>query len=321
MDWLLDPSTAENASALRVEIGAYLRRHATEPDAVAIAEITVSELINNAVEHAGGNVWVSLEWTGLSPVLSVHDLGPLFALDVVNPDVSSLRGRGLWLVSTLASDLAVAAKRGGGKQVSATLPVQRLLEPSFAFPAREVNPLPGLSEAGPGGFGRESFLRALVVEQCRTVEEVSGPGAAQEIVAHVGATVGGQMEAEYRAAHGITGPLDNEQIADCYVRLKAAIGGGFFVIEVSDDHIVLGNTRCPFGDAVTQAPSLCRMTSSVFGGIAARNHGHAVVQLEERIAVGDPGCRVTVALGTSSPTGAGHRYGEVPEPLANVQPR
>jgi hypothetical protein len=39
------------------------------------------------------------------------------------------------------------------------------------------------------------------------------------------------------------------------------------------------------------------MTSSVFGGIAARNTGGAVVQLEERIAVGDPQCRVTVWLG------------------------
>lgn len=38
------------------------------------------------------------------------------------------------------------------------------------------------------------------------------------------------------------------------------------------------------------------MTSSVFGGIAARNGTDAAVQLEERIAVGDPECRVTVWL-------------------------
>ena len=46
-----------------------------------------------------------------------------------------------------------------------------------------------------------------------------------------------------------------------------------------------------------QAPSLCRMTSSVFGGIAARNSDDgASVLLEERIALGDPGCRVVVEL-------------------------
>ena len=37
------------------------------------------------------------------------------------------------------------------------------------------------------------------------------------------------------------------------------------------------------------------MTSSVFGGIAARNGANDVaVHLEERIAVGDPQCRVIV---------------------------
>jgi len=53
------------------------------------------------------------------------------------------------------------------------------------------------------------------------------------------------------------------------------------------------------------------MTSSVFGGVAARNHpGGASVLLEERIAVGDPGCRVVVYLG-DAPAAAGpvtHRY-------------
>jgi hypothetical protein len=39
------------------------------------------------------------------------------------------------------------------------------------------------------------------------------------------------------------------------------------------------------------------MTSSVFGGIAARNAGGASVVLEERIAMGDPECRVVVWLG------------------------
>ncbi len=85
------------------------------------------------------------------------------------------------------------------------------------------------------------------------------------------------------------------------MRLKHAIDGGFSVVEVTDERIVLANTRCPFGDAVRRAPALCRMTSSVFGGIAARNSdGEAAVVLEERIAVGDPGCRVVVYLGASA---------------------
>jgi len=86
-------------------------------------------------------------------------------------------------------------------------------------------------------------------------------------------------------------------MSDLYVRLKRAIEGDFFVIRADDERIVLGNNACPFGPVVQHAPALCRMTSSVFGGIAARNRGSSAVQLEERIAVGDPQCRVTVWLG------------------------
>ena len=118
------------------------------------------------------------------------------------------------------------------------------------------------------------------------------------------------MEAEYRSARTVVGRMTPPQIADCYLRLKHAIDGEFFVIEASADRIVLGNTRCPFGDVVRRAPALCRMTSSVFGGIAARNSDHqASVVLEERIAVGDPGCRIVVYLDREpEEPGAAHRY-------------
>jgi len=322
VDWLLSPPTPQTASALRQEIGAFLRRHGDDPESAAAAELTVSELLMNAVDHASGDIWVSVDWSGSRPLLTVHDLGPMFHLDLAHPDLTALRGRGLWLVSKLVPDLTVAAKRGAGKRVSATLPVQRGGEESFDPPPRAVDPLPSLADAGPDGFDRDAFLRALVVELSRTMEESRGPGPAQELVAHVGATVGGQMEAEYRTARAIVGRLSTEQMAECFVRLKAAIGGGFYVIEVADDRIVLGNTRCPFGEAVRRSPALCRMTSSVFGGIAARNRGEAVVRLDERIAVGDPECRVTVLLGAAAAPGAatlgagpsaddatgGHRY-------------
>jgi hypothetical protein len=104
------------------------------------------------------------------------------------------------------------------------------------------------------------------------------------------------METAYRAAHDVVARLSPEQIADCYVRLKHAIDGAFRVVEVDDHRIELANSRCPFGKDVEHAPALCHMTSSVFGGIAARNTaGDAVVvSLDRRIAVGDPECRVTV---------------------------
>jgi predicted ArsR family transcriptional regulator len=120
------------------------------------------------------------------------------------------------------------------------------------------------------------------------------------------------MELEYRAATGATGPLEPDRLAECFVRLKHAIDGGFFVVEIDDNVIVLENDRCPFGDAVRLAPSLCRMTSSVFGGIAARSaRRDATVRLDERIAIGDTRCRVVIELDPLCPPGEqsrGHRY-------------
>lgn len=104
------------------------------------------------------------------------------------------------------------------------------------------------------------------------------------------------MEAEYRQEKDVTTALTAEQMADSYVRLKHGIDGDFYVQEVTDERIVLGNRRCPFGEGVTRVPSLCMMTSSVFGAIARANGAHGEVELQERIALGDPECKVIVHL-------------------------
>jgi DNA-binding NarL/FixJ family response regulator len=122
------------------------------------------------------------------------------------------------------------------------------------------------------------------------------------------------MEEAYRKARLISGRLSPGQMADLYVRLKGAIDGDFYVIEADEQKIVLGNRKCPFGDVVQRQPGLCRMTSSVLGGIAARNAGESAVVLEERIAFGDPECRVVVWLDhseTSDPDAADRYRGPV----------
>lgn len=313
MDWFFDARDTSALRALREEVGGYLRRHA-DPDAdVVAAELAFTELVANAIRHAPGPAWVHLDWSGRQPVVEVHDLGPGFELDPSLPaDPLAPRGRGLFIVSHLTEELGVAAKRAGGSRVRMLLTVTRPVE-------RRHDPAPSAAAALPttdevnadGAFGKEAFLRALVVEMARAVEREEGPDAAEAVVAQVGANIGGRMEDEHRRARAITGRLAPDQIADLYVRLKAAIQGDFYVIEVTDERIVLGNRACPFGAVVTRAPGLCRMTSSVFGGIAARNTGGASVVLEERIAVGDPECRVVVWLGDRHAENAdfvGHAY-------------
>lgn len=331
VDWYLNGDDAQALGALRRELVAYLRRHGEADSDLDSAELVVGEAVGNAVRHAGGPVWVSLSWREVSPTLTVRDLGPGFdpgllaraagdtlgvldagtegltgeTMDLEDPrvfeadlDVLAEGGRGLFLITHLAPTLEAHSRAGEGMTVSVMLPVRKPTAVSHDRPRHTTSALPALAEAqAGGGFGKESFLRALVVQLAQAVEFQHGPEAGDAVVAQVGADVGGQMEAEFRAAENIVGRMMPEQMARCYVRLKHAIDGGFYVIEANEERIVLGNRRCPFGDVVRLAPSLCRMTSSVFGGIAARNSDEgASVLLEERIAVGDPGCRVVVYL-------------------------
>ena len=316
VDWYLDGSDVAATVALRQEIRDYLGRHA-EPDAdLDSAEVAISELLSNLPRHAPGPAWASLTWSGPSPVLEVRDLGPGFEVDVSQlPPADQTGGRGLILASAFVRSLETAARRSGGTTVRAVLDVDRPPSPDYDPTLSPGTLLPDLSEALPGGgFGKESFLRALIVQLAQAVERTGGPALAEASVAQVAIDVGSQMEKEYRVATGVVERLDPDRLADCFVRLKHAIDGGFAVTELTEERIVLVNDRCPFGDVVRLAPALCRMTSAVFGGIAARSHGDASVTLEERIAVGDPGCRVVIELGPEQSSPASHRYRSHPQP-------
>ncbi|MFC4783608.1 ATP-binding protein [Nocardioides sp. MAHUQ-72] len=310
MDWYLPGDSPQTLPLLRRELVAYLRRHGEPESDFDAAELLVAESVGNAMRHTAGPVWVSLTWRGPNPTMSVFDLGPGFdqesaglADDVgpapdPDPDALAESGRGLFIMRELAPTLESRERSGEGLVVSMTLPVSRPATVDHDPPRRRTPALPALEEALPsGGFGKEAFLRALVVQLAQTIEVEHGQDSADAAVAQVGTDVGGRMEEEFRLAAAITGRMTPELMGQCYVRLKHAIDGGFRVLEASTERIVLVNDRCPFGSVVQQAPSLCRMTSSVFGGIAARNSDHgATVLLEERIAVGDPGCRVVVEL-------------------------
>ena len=247
MEWALDGRSATAIAAVRREITAYLGRHA-EPDSdVAGAEVVIAELLSNALEHAPGPAWVRTSWEGERPRLEVHDLGPGFVLDPRLPAPDSERGRGLFIVNAIADDLARASKTAGGSAVSATLPVRRRVERSHDPPRDTFAALPPKEEARPDGtFGKEAFLRALVVEMAQTVEADQGPDVAAATVAQVGADVGGRMEEAYRTARGIAGRLSPQQLADLYVRLKGAYGPR--VEHRSDPDLVEGCRAAMHGD-------------------------------------------------------------------------
>ena len=142
---------------------------------------------------------------------------------------------------------------------------------------------------------RDRFLRSLLRELAGTLQDVVGLDEASGYISVVGGAIGEQIDAAYRRAINVES-LNREQVTAVLVDLKRRIEGDFYVIEEREDRIVLGNRRCPFGEFVKGRPSLCMMTSNVFGFIAAQNLGYARVDIEESIAAGHGGCRVVVHL-------------------------
>ena len=144
-------------------------------------------------------------------------------------------------------------------------------------------------------LNRDNFLRELVRQLAGTLQDVVGLREASGFVSVVGQAIGDQINREYTAALEVTS-LSREQVADVLVDLKRRIQGEFYVIEQDDEKIVFGNRACPFAEKVIGRPSMCMMTSNVFGAIAAENLGYAKVELAQTIANGDGHCRVVVYL-------------------------
>lgn len=156
---------------------------------------------------------------------------------------------------------------------------------------------------------RDLFLRSLVRELAGTLESVVGLNEASGFISVVGQRIGEWIDTEYRQALG-TAQLTQEQVAEVLVDLKRRIQGDFLIIESNESRIVLGNRACPFGDKVLGRPSMCMMTSNVFGTIAAQNLGRSKVVLQQTIAAGSPTCRVVIHLkpGAEADSADGREY-------------
>lgn len=145
---------------------------------------------------------------------------------------------------------------------------------------------------------RDVFMRTLIRELSGLLEDMVGLEEAAGFISVVGQHIGAQINNDYRQALKVSN-LNSGQIAQVLLDLKQRIDGDFYIIEENDTKIVFGNRSCPFADKVKDRPSLCMMTSNVFGVIAAENNGYGKVSLEQTIAQGDPECRVVIYLESS----------------------
>ncbi|UGB33178.1 methanogen output domain 1-containing protein [Metabacillus sp. B2-18] len=160
------------------------------------------------------------------------------------------------------------------------------------------------------------FLSKLITQYAQLHSRTIGKSA-QEYIRQIGIRTGEWIETFYDENNGLSWSPD--QYAEIIVDLKNSIGGHFTISEVHPDHVVVKATGCPFGEVVQDAPHLCNMTSSVFGGIAARRFGYGKVSLRKRIALGHSGCEVAIYFEPNE-TEDGDEYKDLPITPKNGNP-
>ncbi|MFZ0369637.1 MAG: methanogen output domain 1-containing protein [Halobacillus sp.] len=134
------------------------------------------------------------------------------------------------------------------------------------------------------------FLSKLITQYAHLHERTVGRHAG-EYIRQLGIRTGEWIESFYSDKNE---QWSVDRYAEVIVDIKNSIGGHFRIAEVHPDRVVVKAEGCPFGEVVKDAPHLCAMTSSVFGGIAARRMGYGKVNLRKRIAKGDAGCEVVI---------------------------
>lgn len=154
----------------------------------------------------------------------------------------------------------------------------------------------------------DEFLHTFI-DQARSIAPFASCSSLQSFIHQIVLKTSSRMEEKYREVEALGGPLTPSQYADLIVELKNSIGGEFQVVSTDQQKVQIHTSRCPFGELVHSAPALCHMTSSIFGGIAARNFGYAKVELQRRIALGSDGCDICIHLNpTTAETVLGDQY-------------
>jgi anti-sigma regulatory factor (Ser/Thr protein kinase) len=121
--WIFDSEDARRAHAARHSFVQALRDAGLRRKPLDAAELVFGELLGNVVRFAPGPVEIVLNWTHTAaPVLHVLDRGPGFTFAPKLPvDLLSERGRGLYIVWSLAEDCNVTLRHDGGAHARAVL--------------------------------------------------------------------------------------------------------------------------------------------------------------------------------------------------------
>lgn len=286
MDWCLDPRVAGACDAVERDIAAHLARHAVEPGTVELARPTVRGALNRPDREP---VWVTLDWTGHQCALRVRP-APSGRL------VGTPLAEGATRAHDHAARLASARRDPPVEEVVG----EEVFEVGVArMPEQDIDLPPSGEPWPPAG---EPWLPARDRVQLLGLisSEVDRGHSLEEAAARAGATV---------AAHVMAGaPVadDPGEVAARMVQVEADLGADFEVVEVDRGRAVLRNRRCPFGPRTGR--SMCRFTSALAGGLAARASGRSEVSVVESLAAGDHECRLVVDTAGGLDRRVSHRY-------------
>jgi PAS domain S-box-containing protein len=123
--WAFDTNNPDRAQAARYSFVDMLRHAGVRQPQLGAAEHVFGELLGNVVRYAPGPIEIVFDWNqGAAPVLHVLDRGPGFTFAPQLPsDLLSERGRGLFIVWSLAEDFNVTQRYDGGSHARAVLGV------------------------------------------------------------------------------------------------------------------------------------------------------------------------------------------------------
>ena len=125
-EWRFHSSDPQIARTSRHELTKFILQYAADPESVYIAELILGEILANTVEHAPGLVQIRIDWTDEMPIATIRDSGPgLREVFALLPDALADRGRGLFLINTLAKSVSVGSTNDAGTELRVVLPVPR----------------------------------------------------------------------------------------------------------------------------------------------------------------------------------------------------
>jgi anti-sigma regulatory factor (Ser/Thr protein kinase) len=125
MQWSIDRLDASSIRSSRRSFVEYLQRGARPGSDIDAAQAIFGELAANAVEHGNGAISAGLYASTEGLILVIADEGiGVVAQQPIDIEAESLRGRGLFIVHSLARDVRFA--KGGGSRIEVVLPVELL---------------------------------------------------------------------------------------------------------------------------------------------------------------------------------------------------